>query len=197
MTFSRFIAVTIFAGLLLVTGCAVIQPGPALSKETGTTEARTFTGEKMEKIIVDPNIFSAQGEAHEDPAEGWLADPTFIVRSAQTDVAAEALSKAIRRCHRVTYGGRELSDAEARSTNEYIANYESPVYLTDEGPMAYLDTKGEWPRLMAETMLRIVIEEVTRTGIDAYITTRSSSGPTNWEWPEWEPESGGTDTGPR
>jgi hypothetical protein len=30
--------------------------------------------------------------------------------------------------------------------------------------MAYLDTKGEWPLAMAETMLRILIEESKRRG---------------------------------
>lgn len=188
MTYSRTIAVSIFASCVLVTGCAQSPSGPVVSEQARTTEGATIAGEPMGNVIVDPDIFSAQGEAHENPEDGWLAEPTFIVRSDQTDAAAEALSKAIRRCHRVTYEGRELSDAEARSTNEYIANYESPVYLTDEGPMAYLDTKGEWPRAMAETRLRIVIEEVNKRGINAYITTPPRGQPVNWEWPEWEPK---------
>jgi hypothetical protein len=87
---------------------------------------------------------------------------------------------------RVDGNGNELTAAEMASTGEYTANYCSPVYLTDTGLMAYLDTNGELPRAMADTMLRILVEEVEARDITAHLTTpprgsESTAGCTEWE----------------
>lgn len=146
----------------------------------------------MTNVTVDPNIFDAQGEAYPDPEEGWNGpSPTFLVQSDQTEQAAQALYRAILRCNLVGTSGRELTRDEASTGEEYTANYYSPIYLTDAGPMAYLDTKGELPRAMAEAMLRILVEEVTAQGIDAYLTTPPlDPDEEEWLWPIWEPDQG-------
>lgn len=46
-----------------------------------------------------------------------------------------------------------------------------PVYLTEAGPVMYLDTKGDLPRAMADTMLRILVEELVAQEITAHLTT--------------------------
>ena len=141
----------------------------------------------MGKVTVDPHILDGQGEEWEDGG-GWTGpSPYFIVTSEQTELAAEALHKAIIRCGHVTESGRELTDEELHTTEEHTPNYASPVRLTDKCPMAYLDTKGEWPRKMAETMLRILIEEVTAVDIDAYLTTPPIGPAPSGNWPLWEP----------
>lgn len=141
----------------------------------------------MGKVTVDPHILDGQGDEWEDGG-GWTGpSPYFIVTSDQTELAAEALYKAILRCGRVTESGRELTFEEVQTTEEYTPNYASPVLLTDKGPMAYLDTKGEWPRGMAESMLRILIEEVRAVDIDAYLTTPPMGPVSSRDWPIWEP----------
>lgn len=141
----------------------------------------------MGKVTVDPHILDGQGEEWEGGG-GWTGpSPYFIVTSDQTELAAKALHKAIIRCGHVSETGRELTDEELHTTVEYTPNYTSPVRLTDEGPMAYLDTKGEWPLEMAETMLRILIEEVSAVDIDAYLTTPPIGPVHSRDWPVWEP----------
>lgn len=145
----------------------------------------------MANVTVDPDIFDAQGEAYPDPEEGWQTSPAFIVQSDQTEQAAQALYRAILRCNLVGTSGRELTRDEASTGEEYTANWYSPIYLTDTGPMAMLDTKGEWPRAMAESMVRILVEEVTAQGIDAYLTTPPlGSEEDTPDWPIWEPDEG-------
>jgi hypothetical protein len=145
----------------------------------------------MANVTVDPDIFDAQGDAYPDPEEGWNGpSPFFIVQSDQTEQAAEALDRAMTRCMQVGISGRELTEEEANTGADYTANYGSPVYLTDAGPMAYLDTKGEWPRAMAETMVRILVEEVTAQGIDAFLTTPPRGSEFTQEWPTWKPDEG-------
>ncbi|MBT2533909.1 hypothetical protein J7E83_17615 [Arthrobacter sp. ISL-48] len=145
----------------------------------------------MVDVTLDPEIFDAQGEAYPDPEEGWNGpSPVFLVQSDQTEQAAQALHRAIIRCKFVGTSGRELTREEDATGEEYTANYYSPVYLTDAGPMAYLDTKGELPRAMGEAMLRILVEELTAQGIDAYLTTPSLDPDEEWQWPIWEPDEG-------
>ncbi|MCX2750014.1 hypothetical protein OOZ51_19695 [Arthrobacter sp. MI7-26] len=145
----------------------------------------------MANVTVDPDIFESQGERCEGIFDGWEGpSPFFLVVSDETDKAAEALHVAIGRCMRVdgngNGNGNELTAAEMASTGEYTANYCSPVYLTARGPMAYLDTKGELPRAMAETMLRILVEEVEARGITADLTTPPLGSESTAGCPEWE-----------
>jgi hypothetical protein len=143
----------------------------------------------MGQVTVDPHILDGQGEEWEDEdGGGWTGpSPYFIVTSDQTELAAEALYKAIIRCKFVGTSGRELTREEDATGEEYTANYCSPVYLTDAGPMAYLDTNGELPRAMGEAMLRILIEEVSAVNIDAYLTTPPIGPVPSGDWPVWEP----------
>lgn len=146
----------------------------------------------MANVTVDPDIFDSQGEAYPDPLDGWWGpSPFFLVVSDETDKAAEALHAAIGRCMRVDGKGNELTAAEMASTGEYPANYCSPVYLTARGPMAYLDTKGELPRAMAETMLRILVEEFEARDITAYLTTPPRGSESTDGCPEWEESEAG------
>ncbi|MGY3378839.1 hypothetical protein ACVWYS_000796 [Arthrobacter sp. TE12231] len=146
----------------------------------------------MANVTVDPDIFDSQGEAYEEPLDGWWGpSPFFLVISEETDKAAEALHVAVGRCMRVDGNGNELTAAEMAVTGEYTANYYSPVYLTGDGPVAYLDTKGELPRAMAETMLRILVEEVQARGITAYLTTPPRGAESMQGYPEWEASEAG------
>jgi hypothetical protein len=143
----------------------------------------------MGQVTVDPHILDGQGEEWEDEdGGGWTGpSPYFIVSSDQTELAAKALHKAVTRCWHVSESGRELTDDELHTTDEYTPNYASPVYLTDKGPMASLDTNGELPRAMGEAMLRILIEEVSAVNIDAYLTTPPIGPVPSGDWPVWEP----------
>ncbi|MCZ9882718.1 hypothetical protein [Arthrobacter sp. B2a2-09] len=146
----------------------------------------------MANVTVDPGIFDSQGERCEEIFDGWEGpSPFFLVVSDETDKAAEALHVAIGRCMRVDGNGNELTAAQMATTGEYTANYCSPVYLTDKGPMAYLDTKGDLPRAMAETMLRILVEEVEARGITAYLTTPPRGSESTAGFPEWEESEAG------
>ncbi|WP_442545663.1 hypothetical protein ACSBOX_08845 [Arthrobacter sp. KN11-1C] len=146
----------------------------------------------MANVTVDPDIFESQGERSEGIFDGWEGpSPFFLVISDETDKAAEALHVAIGRCMRVDGNGNELSAAEMATTGEYTANYCSPVSLTDRGPMASLDTNGELPRAMAETMLRILVEEVEARGITAYLTTPPLGSESTAGCPEWEESEAG------
>ncbi|GAA4035491.1 hypothetical protein GCM10023063_19980 [Arthrobacter methylotrophus] len=146
----------------------------------------------MANVTVDPDIFDSQGEAYPDPLDGWEGpSPFLLVASDETDKAAEAPHVATGRCMRVDGKGNELTAAEMASTGEYTANYCSPVYLTDRGLMAYLDTKGDLPRAMAETMLRILVEEVEARGITAYLTTPPRGSESTAGCPEWEDSEAG------
>jgi hypothetical protein len=88
-------------------------------------------------LTVHPDIFDAQGEAYPDPEEGWNGPShVFLVRSDQTEQAAQTLYRAIIRCKSVGTGGRELTREEDSKGEEYAANWYSPVYLTGAGPMA-------------------------------------------------------------
>lgn len=143
-------------------------------------------------MTFSPDIFDSQGEAYPDPLDGWEGpSPFFLVVSDETDKAAEALHVAVGRCMRVDDKGNELTAAEMASTEDYTANYCSPVYLTDTGPMAYLDTKGDLPRAMAETMLRILVEEAEARGITAYLTTPTPDSRSADGCPEWEETEAG------
>jgi hypothetical protein len=147
----------------------------------------------MANVTVDPDIFDSQGERCEEIFDGWEGpSPFFLVVSDETDKAAEALHVAVRRCLCVDGKGKEPTSAEMDSTSEYTTpNYYSPVYLTDRGPTAYLDTKGELPRAMAETMLRILLEEVEARGITAYLTTPPPGSESLAGWPKWEDSEAG------
>ncbi|BCW65441.1 hypothetical protein NicSoilB4_02040 [Arthrobacter sp. NicSoilB4] len=170
------------------------MPGPHASFAPTVREHSTYQGDSMVNVTVDPDIFDAQGEAYPDPEEGWNGpSPVFLVQSDQTEQAAQALHRAIIRCKFVGTSGRELTLEEDSAGEEYTANWYSPVYLTDAGPMACLDTQGELPRAMAEAMVRILVEEVTAQGIDAYLTTpplSTDEDTQQWQWPIWEPDEG-------
>lgn len=146
----------------------------------------------MASVTVDPDIFDSQGERCEEIFDGWEGpSPYFLVVSDETDKAAEALHVAVGRCMCVDGYGNELTAAEMATTWEYTPNYYSPVYLTDRGPTAYLDTKGELPRAMAGTMLRILVEEVEARGITAYLTTPPRGSESMHGCPEWEDSEAG------
>ncbi|KNH18978.1 hypothetical protein ACU18_06435 [Arthrobacter sp. ZBG10] len=60
-------------------------------------------------------------------------------------------------------------------------------YFTSHGPLAYLDTKGELPRAMGETMLRVVVDELEAQGVTALVTTPPLGADLTDGTPEWEP----------
>ena len=151
-----------------------------------------YQEDSMANVTVDPDIFNSQGEPYLEPLDGWWGpSPFFLVISDEIDKAAEALHVAIGRCMRVDGNGNELTAAQMATTGEYTANYCSPVYLTERGPLAYLDTNGELPRAMAETMLRILVEEVEARGITAYLTTPPRGSESTAGYPVWEDTEAG------
>jgi hypothetical protein len=147
----------------------------------------------MAKVTVDPDIFDRQGNAYEDPEDGWEGpSPFFLAVSDERDKAAQALYIASRRLMYVDNEGNVVTESERANPQgytRYTPNYYSPVYLTEAGPVIYLDTKGELSRAMADTMLRILVEELEAQEITAHLTTppldtaESTYGSAEWEPP--------------
>ncbi|MGY3318123.1 hypothetical protein [Arthrobacter sp. TE12232] len=123
-------------------------------------------------VTVAPDIFDQQGEKYEEGlGDGWETSPAFLVVSDDQDKAARALYAAAGRFYSVDQDGNELTRAEMTGEYpQYTPNYVSDVYLTDQGPMIWTDTKGELTKGMAEEMLRILVAELRAQGITAHIT---------------------------
>lgn len=153
-------------------------------------QINTTQGDGIANVTVAPGIFDRQTEegSISPDWDGWEGpSPFFLIITDQTDKAAEALHIAMERCMHIDSNGNELTDSALETTDEYTPNYSSPVYLTSHGPLAYLDTKGELPRAMGETMLRVVVDELEAQGVTALVTTPPLGADLIDGTPEWEP----------
>lgn len=181
---------------ILLAGCSAVKgPGSAEGGENSASASGPASADgQHQKVTVDPGIFDRQGHAYEDPEAGWEGlSPHFLVISAQTDKAAQALDTAARRFMYVDSEGNVVTEAELEDPQGwevYTPNYSSPVFLTKAGPAIYVDTKGELPRAMADTMLRILVEELVAQGVTAHLTTPPlDSAESIYDSPEWHPST--------
>jgi hypothetical protein len=164
------IVLVVFATTYIM-GALNTAPNPG---ESGSTDKR----DKMAKVTTAPDIFDRMGERWEDGlGEGWETSPDFLVVTEDTDKAAAGLRAASPRLFRVNGQGQEV-DLATHDSYDYTPNYVSPVYITCEGLVIYVDTKGELPKGMADAMLRIVVEELLAADVTAHVTAPSPSSDT-------------------
>jgi hypothetical protein len=120
--------------------------------------------------------------------EGWETSPTFLIVTDDADKAAAALQAASPRLFRVNGRGQEV-DLATHDPYDYTPNYVSEVFITAEGLVIDVDTKGELPKGMADAMLRIVVEELLAANVTAHVTAPSPGWDTELQ-PYEPPESG-------
>lgn len=169
--------VIVFVGMVLVVFATsyimgAFNPAPNAS-DTVSTDKRN----KMAKVTTAPDIFDQMGERWEDElGEGWETSPHFLILAEDSDKAAAALHVATPRLFRVNGTGQEV-DLATHDPNDYTPNWVSDVYITGEGLVIYVDTKGDLPKGMADAMLRIVVEELLAADVSAHVT----AAPDDWE----------------
>lgn len=95
-------------------------------------------------------------------------EKVIVVGAADREAARRALGAAGRWFMCVGADGRMYTDGipEAEPGEEiYTPNYASDVTLAQRGPWLYLDCKGYIAPPMAETLKRILVEELERAGV--------------------------------
>ncbi len=151
-------------------------------------------GSALTLVSVAPEVFSRHGTT--EPGF-WDGDPDFLVVSPEPDRAAAVLHRCTDRLMLVAEDGTELTedgtglmeDGTERAKSAfglpvlYTPNYAWPVHRSAGGPVLLMDTKGFLPVPMGQTMLRVLIEELTSAGIAAHIT---ASPPDAGEGEEWD-----------
>ena len=138
----------------------------------------------MTEVTVDDDVF-ARGEPFYADGElaGWSTSPAFLVVCADVDRGAAAVHAAGQRMYYVNEHGLEFP-AEEDDGRYYNPSWVSDVYLTGTGVAIYVDTKGDTTRRMGETMIAILIEELTERGVAAHIAAPGRLDP---ELPVWTP----------
>jgi hypothetical protein len=102
---------------------------------------------------------------------------TFVVTEAADDAAVvaavvAALERAGDRFLRVDEEGVEHTDAtmdQAYAAGLYTPNYVSDPEVTDAGVEMYLDCKGSIEDPMAETLRKVLREELEASGVRAHV----------------------------
>ena len=102
--------------------------------------------------------------------EGWEADPRFRVDTETVELAADALLVAADRFMRVGFSGTEHGGDDPGDPGEDYTPNSSSVSADDAAAYLWADTKGGLSHEMAETMKRILVEELTRVGVSALIS---------------------------
>lgn len=122
-------------------------------------------------VHVDPEIFSGGGRPQRAKREQigghWQTDPAFLVVTPDQERALLPLYRAGQRFYLVGESGREHAQPDV---DEYTPNWVSDIYLTEEGLVLLVDTKGELSPEMGDTMLRILTEELVADAVPALIT---------------------------
>ena len=142
----------------------------------------------MGHVSVAQDTMSAQGGGRQRITEDfveWGGDPTFVVDAESLDnpqlldAVATAVMAAVQRFSRVDWDpGRELSEEEHNAPYAgYTPNFVSSPAVSDLGVVVWADTKGELNQSMLDTMLRILVEELTKLDVD----TRVSCPPEGFE----------------
>jgi hypothetical protein len=124
------------------------------------------------------------------PGSGWFTDPGFLVVSPEIELAAQAVHRAGERFMYVAEDGRILDDWELPWTDRYTPNWVSPVHLTEPGPALWADTKGELSRAMGQAMVNVLVEELRRAEVTAFVTQLPHAllaGSTIWTAPQPDP----------
>jgi hypothetical protein len=114
-----------------------------------------------------------------DGRAGYGMDFGVVVRSADPERAAAALSAAAERFSVTTADGRELPDrrdvdAGVETSDDwtsYTPNWISDVILDQRGPSLTIDCKDIVAPGMARTMIEILIHELLRAGVSEALVT--------------------------
>ena len=101
---------------------------------------------------------------------GWPLDPQFYIDVSDLRLGAAALQQASRRFMHVDVFGREVDEGDLPSYGEYTPNSVGPLRVHGtRGLVISADTKGELTVSMADTMIRILVEEFTVAGVNAHV----------------------------
>jgi hypothetical protein len=145
-------------------------------------------------VTVADDCFDQQGEEWSG-GDGWHISPGVMVASDETEPAAAALHAAGQRWMFVDEHGVELDEWQVRFGDALTPSWVSDVFLTNRGPALVADTDGELPRPQGEAMLRIVVEELERSGVSAHVTAPDSD-PLGGGLPTWKPPTSDTPAEP-
>ncbi|GAA1767309.1 hypothetical protein GCM10009712_14460 [Pseudarthrobacter sulfonivorans] len=174
---NKIALVIVLIGTVLVVFATTYIMGALSTAPNASESESTDKRDKMAKVTTAPDIFDQMGERWEDElGEGWETSPHFLIVTEDADKAAAGLQAASPRLFRVNGRGQEV-DLATHDPNDYTPNWVSDVYITSEGLVIYVDTKGDLPKGMADTMLRIVVEELLAADASAHVT----AAPADWE----------------
>jgi hypothetical protein len=140
----------------------------------------------MAEITVAPDLFDAQGRSYaqlaqvifantvngvpDDWPDGWEISPAFEVQTDDVRAAGAALTAARSRFMRLTTSGMELAQL-VDGGDTYTPNNVSDVRLIPSGGVGlWTNTKGELSLEMANAMVRILLEELSRLDVSATIS---------------------------
>lgn len=113
-------------------------------------------------VEVDELLFSSTGEH---------SNEYVLVVSADPEKAADCLRRAGARLVNVSSSGFEWGGSspppqvDPDDPEVETPNYVSDVRISERGPWIYIDCKGYIPKPMKETFIRILREEIDRSGI--------------------------------
>lgn len=126
---------------------------------------------------VDVKSMTSGGSTYEvDPKffEDRDADMGFVVHTAEVDSAARAIERAKARLILVTFDGREFADdaalwQEVLATNGAFgvtnASYIADTERSETSLSVYVDSDGAAPAAMGSTFVRVISEELIRSGV--------------------------------
>jgi hypothetical protein len=117
-------------------------------------------------ITIDPDVFTYQEDL------GYSKE-TFVVTGGDDVLVVAALTRAGTRFMRVDETGVEHPDnagaEQALEHDLYTPNYVSDPEVTEAGVEMYLDCKGSIEDPMAETLRKILREELEAAGLHAHV----------------------------
>jgi hypothetical protein len=134
-------------------------------------------------ISIDPRVLSSD----DDPAGGEGAREDVVITEANDlEAARRALERATQRWWLIDGAGREyventpeheawLEEQEEGSGGPemHSLKYVSDIEMTPTGPSVYIDCQSFIPLAMRDAYLRVLVEELERSGVgDALVTTR-------------------------
>lgn len=167
---NKIALVIVVVGTVLAVFATAYIMGALDAGQNASQNLSTGERDQVAKVTTAPDIFDQMGERWEDElGEGWETSPNFLIVTEDADKAAAALHAATPRLFRVNGRGQEV-DLATHDPNDYTPNWVSDVYITSEGLVIYVDTKGDLPKGMADAMLRIVVEELLAVDVTAHVT---------------------------
>lgn len=123
----------------------------------------------MPEITVTEGIL-AQGEPWYDPevGQGWSTTPDFLITPGDSEAAIEAVRAAGKRLMMICEHGYEMTREQYLGGEHWGPNY-ADAYRTEAGIWLSADTQGELSKAQGETMLKVLIEELSARGVKAHI----------------------------